>query len=300
MTDRRALNPLRLAQGSIVLGLVVFALKLIAWHISLSSALFADALESLVNVAAAILLTYALRTAAKPADREHPYGHAKAELFSAVAEGVMIVIAAMLILQRVLVDISHPALPRHAALALSLNAAGGTMNAVYAIYLHRSGAAARHPAIAADAGHLVADAFTTLGILGGLGAAILFRLPILDPVIAIVVAGEITVIGMRTVVRSLSTLLDRAPSPQVTERVRALLRAHGDGAIEAHDLRMREAGSSRFLEFHLVVPGAMSVAAAHAICDRIEAALKLEIPGVVITIHIEPDVKAKREGVLLG
>ncbi len=296
----RTLTPFRLAQGSIVLGVLVFAMKLLAWHISGSTALYSDALESLVNVAAAILLAYALRTAAKPADREHPYGHAKAELFSAVAEGGMIVIAAVLILQRVLTEIGHPALPRQAALALGLNGAGGALNALYALFLHRSGAATRHPAIAADAGHLVADALTTMGILVGLGAAILLNLPILDPIIAALVAIEISVIGVRTVLRSLSTLLDRAPSQLVTARVQALLRAHGAGAIEAHDLRMREAGTSRFLEFHLVVPGAMSVAAAHEICDRIEAALKLEMPGVVITIHVEPDGKAKSEGVLLG
>ncbi|MGC8532286.1 MAG: cation diffusion facilitator family transporter [Acidiphilium sp.] len=295
----RTLTPFRLALGSIALGFVVFAMKLLAWHISLSTALYSDALESLVNVAAAILLAYALRTAAKPADREHPYGHAKAELFSAVAEGGMIIVAAVLILQRVFSAIGHPALPRHAVLALSLNGMGGALNALYALFLHQSGAARRHPAIAADAAHLVADAVTTLGVLVGLGAAILFNLPIFDPIIAALVAVQISVIGVRTVFRSMSTLLDRAPSPQVTARVQALLRAHGAGAIEAHDLRMREAGTSRFLEFHLVVPGTMSVAAAHEICDRIEAALKLEMPGVVITIHVEPDGKAKREGVLL-
>lgn len=294
------LPPLHLALGSIALGLVVFALKLAAWRISFSAALYSDALESLVNVTAALLLYYALHTAAKPADREHPYGHGKAELFSAVAEGAMIVLAAILIFERVGAGLEHPTLPAQPILALGLNAVGGGMNALFAFWLRRIGAAARYPAIAADAAHLDADAMTTLGILIGLGVAIIFKIPILDPLIAAAVACQIAFVGAQTIRRSLSALLDKAPPPEVVARMHELVRAEGAGAIEAHDLRMREAGMSKFLEFHLVVPGAMSVASAHVICDRIEEALKAEMPGVIITIHVEPEAKAKREGVLMA
>jgi len=105
--------------------------------------------------------------------------------------------------------------------------------------------------------------------------------------------------GGVTVIRSLSGLLDEAPPPAITARIQELVRDHATGALEAHDLRMRQAGPASFLEFHLVVPGEMTVAAAHEICDRVEAALKAEMAGVVITIHVEPEMKAKHKGVLV-
>ncbi|HET9148298.1 MAG TPA: cation diffusion facilitator family transporter [Acetobacteraceae bacterium] len=293
------IDPRRFALGSIAISVIAFGLKLLAWRVSGSAALYSDALEALVNIAASILAFYALYTAAKPADREHPYGHAKAELLSAVAEGALILVAAVLILERAAFGFLHPALPRAPWTGLALNAGGGAFNAAWALALHRFSQGGRFPALAADAAHLFADTLTTIGIIIGLTAAILLRLPVLDPLIAVAIALQIAFIGGRTVLRSLSGLLDEAPPPAITERVRSLVRSHATGALEAHDLRIRQAGRSSFLEFHLVVPGVMPVAEAHVICDRIEAALKAEMPGVIITIHVEPDGKAKHHGVLV-
>ncbi|MDD2876354.1 MAG: cation diffusion facilitator family transporter [Acidiphilium sp.] len=292
-------KPLRFAFGSLGVAILVLGVKAAAWQISGSAALYSDALESLVNVFAALMVIFALRAAAKPADFEHPYGHAKAELLSAVAEGGLIVFAAVLILERAAHTIGSPHLPQSPVVGLALNASGGVANALWAMVLTRSGAARRYPALAADQAHLVADALTTVGIVAGLTLAVLAHLPILDPLIAIAVAVQIAVIGGRTVARSLSLLLDRAPPPEIVARIRNLVGTHAIGAIEAHDMRMRQAGRSSFLEFHLVVPGTMSVADSHIICDRIEAALKDEMPGVIITIHVEPDHKAKHEGILV-
>jgi cation diffusion facilitator family transporter len=291
--------PLRFAAGSLMIGLLALAVKAAAWQVSGSAALYSDALESLVNVFAALMVIFALQTAAKPADFEHPYGHAKAELLSAVAEGGLIVFAAVLILETAAKTILAPHLPERPWLGLALNASGGVINALWAFVLSRSGATKRFPALAADQAHLVADAITTLGIIAGLMLAVLAHLPILDPLIAIAIAIQIAVIGGRTIMRSLSLLLDRAPPPDIVARIRSLVGTHAVGAIEAHDMRMRQAGRSSFLEFHLVVPGAMSVAESHTICDRIEAALKDEMPGVIITIHVEPDHKAKHQGILV-
>ncbi|MFT2094638.1 cation diffusion facilitator family transporter [Acidiphilium multivorum] len=291
--------PFRLAAGSVAIGFVSLGLKAAAWRVSHSAALYSDALESLVNVFAAVMVMIALKAAAKPADSEHPYGHAKAELLSAVAEGGMIIFAAVLILERAASTILAPRLPVAPELGLGLNAAGGVVNALWALALGRSGATRKFPALAADQAHLIADAITTLGIIGGLSLAILANLPVLDPLIAIVVAAQIAFMGGRTVLRALSALLDRAPPPEMVERIRHLVAIHAAGAIEAHDMRMREAGQSRFLEFHLVVPGGMTVAESHAICDRIEAALRREMAGVIITIHVEPDNKAKHEGIMV-
>ncbi|MBU6355403.1 cation diffusion facilitator family transporter [Acidiphilium sp.] len=291
--------PFRLAAGSVAIGFVSLGLKAAAWRVSHSAALYSDALESLVNVFAAVMVMIALKAAAKPADSEHPYGHAKAELLSAVAEGGMIIFAAVLILERAASTILAPRLPVAPELGLGLNAAGGVVNALWALALGRSGATRKFPALAADQAHLIADAITTLGIIGGLSLAILANLPVLDPLIAIAVAAQIAFMGGRTVLRALSALLDRAPPPEMVDRIRHLVAIHAAGAIEAHDMRMREAGQSRFLEFHLVVPGGMTVAESHAICDRIEAALRREMAGVIITIHVEPDNKAKHEGIMV-
>lgn len=292
--------PLRLAAGSLGISILALGLKAVAWDVSGSAALYSDALESLVNVFAALMVLIALKAASKPADSEHPYGHAKAELLSAVAEGGLIIFAALLILERAGHTILAPRLPDAPWLGLGLNVAGGVVNAVWAVVLGWTGAARRFPALAADQAHLVADAITTIGIIAGLSVAVLADIPILDPLIAVVIAIQIAFMGGRTVLGSLSALLDRAPPPDIVARIHDLVGTHAVGAIEAHDMRVRQAGNSSFLEFHLVVPGRMSVADAHDICDRIEAVLKQEMPGVVITIHVEPDHKAKHEGILVA
>ncbi len=292
---------LKFAAASIVIAFAVLSLKYLAAHVSGSAALFSDALESLVNVAAAGLALYALIAAAKPADRQHPYGHAKVELLSAVATGAMILLAAVLIFQRAIHVIVHPValapLTGQLGAGLALNAAAGCINAIWALVLFRI--ARRSPALRANAHDLVSDVLTTIGTIIALLIASFLNMPILDPIIAMAIAVQIAVIGTLTVMRSLSGLLDEAPPPAMTARIQDLVRLHATGALEAHDFRIRQAGAASFLEFHLVVPGEMTVDAAHVICDRIEAALKAEMEGVVITIHVEPEAKAKHEGVLV-
>ncbi len=293
--------PTNFAIGSIGVALFALVLKFAAARVSGSAALFSDALESLVNVGASSLALYALVASRKPPDLRHPYGHAKVELLSAVTTGAMILLAGVLILKRALAALWHP--PALAPLqgglgfGLSLNGAAGLANLLWALMLRRI---SRHsPALAADAQHLLTDVLTTLGIIVALVAAALLRLPVLDPVVALFIAAQVAIAGTYTLQRSFSGLLDEAPPPEMTARIQDLVRLHAAGAIEAHDLRVRQAGPSYFLEFHLVVPGGMTVAAAHDICDRIEAALKAEMDGVAITIHVEPEVKALHHGVLV-
>jgi cation diffusion facilitator family transporter len=294
---------IKFAAGSIAVGVAVLGVKFAAARVSGSAALFSDALESLVNVAASGLALYALLASVKPADDQHPYGHAKVELLSAVGTGALILVAAVLIFQRALHGFLHPVplAPLDAGLGegLALNWLGGVMNAGWALVLGRVSARDRSPALAADARHLVSDVLTTLGIICALAGAAWFGWPLLDPVIALVIAVQIAVMGGMTVLRSFSLLLDEAPPPAMTARILELVRETATGALEAHDLRIRQAGPASFLEFHLVVPGEMSVRAAHEICDRIETALKAEMVGVVITIHVEPEAKAKFQGALV-
>ena len=291
----------KIAAASIAVGCVVLGCKLLAAAVSGSTALFSDALESVVNVVSSGMALYALHIGAKPADATHQYGHAKAELISAIATGAMILVAALVIFQRAVFEFvdPRPLVPLLGGLGLGLllNGLAGVINLVWALHLRRVAKQKPSPALAADAQHLISDVLTTLGIVLALLGAGLLDWPILDPLVALGIAGQITVMGGRTVLAAISGLLDEAPPPEVTARVEELVKEHASGAIEAHDFRMRQAGVSSFIEFHLVVAGAMSVEAAHVICDRIEAALKREQPGLIVTIHVEPEAKAKHEGV---
>jgi cation diffusion facilitator family transporter len=276
---------------------------MLAAKVSLSTALYSDALEAMVNVASSSLALYALIGAAKPADTQHPYGHAKVELLSALATGGMILVAAVLIFQRATSALLHPhaleALNGPLGLGLALNGLAGLINLGWACVLYLTGRRAHSPALVADAQHLFSDVLTTIGIVTALTGAALLRLPVLDPLVALFIAAQIAFLGGRTLITSLSGLLDEAPPPEMQARIQTLVRSHAIGAIEAHDLRIRQAGHASFLEFHLVVPGEMSVRAAHEICDRIEEALKAEMDGVDITIHVEPPEHAKVQGALV-
>lgn len=289
----------RIAAGSIALGAVVFGLKALAWWLTGSAALYSDALESVVNVAASAVALWAMRYAAKPADAEHPYGHAKAEFFAAVVEGSLIVAAAVLILEEAWSSWRAPSPLVAAPLGLGANLLATLMNAFWAVLLFRTGRRARSTAMVADARHLVSDVVTSAGVLIGFVAALLTGEALLDPVLAALVALYVLWSGLRLIRESVGGLMDEAPAPAIVERIRTVVGTHAAGAIEAHDLRTRHAGRLTFVEFHLVVPGSMRVDEAHAICDRIEGALREEMSDLVTTIHVEPDGKAKHKGVLV-
>jgi cation diffusion facilitator family transporter len=288
---------LRTALASMAVGLAVLALKLAAWALTGSVALLSDALESIVNVAAAGLALWALWLAAHPADREHPYGHHKAEYLSAVMEGALIVVAALIILHEAGWALFEPRRLEAPWTGLVLNGVATALNAVWAAFLIRAGRRWRSPAIGADGLHLLADVVTSVGVIGGIALAVAFDLAILDPILAGLVAINILWMGQRLVRRSVAGLMDAAPDPETLERVRRAIAVSATGALEAHDVRTRHAGRASFVEFHLVVPGDWTVAEAHAVCDRIEAALKQELDGAIVTIHVEPEDKAKQEGV---
>jgi cation diffusion facilitator family transporter len=289
----------RIAAGSIAIGLAVLALKTMAWWVTDSAALFSDAAESVVNVAASLAAFVALRLAARPADADHPYGHDKAEFFAAVIEGVLIVVAAIVILQETWQAVLAPRPITAPWQGMALNAAAGMLNLAWGVLLVRAARRLRSPALAADGKHLLADVVTSAGVLVGFALAVATGIWWLDPLLAAATALYILVSGTMVIRASVGGLMDEAPAAEIVARIRELVGAHAEGAIEAHDLRMRHAGRLTFLEFHLVVPALMTVADAHAICDRIEAALKAEMEGLMITIHVEPEGKAKHRGVLV-
>jgi cation diffusion facilitator family transporter len=287
----------RFALGSMAAGCLVLGLKGAAWWLTGSAALYSDALESTVNVAASLIALVALRFAARPADANHPYGHDKAEFFAAVIEGVLITVAALLIFHEASQSLWQPR-PLDAPLpGIALNAAATVINAVWSSVLIAAGKRLRSPTLSADGRHLLTDVVTSVGIATGMLLAVFTGRLILDPVLAAATGVYVLWSGIRMISASVGGLMDEAPEPVVVNRIRELVANSAAGAIEAHDLRTRQAGRLTFLEFHLVVPGSMTVAAAHSICDRIEDALKAEMGHLMITIHVEPEEKAKQAGV---
>ncbi|WP_285892295.1 cation diffusion facilitator family transporter [Deinococcus taeanensis] len=293
----------RLALGSILVALVVLGLKFLAYLLTGSVALYSDALESIINVAAAVAAFVALRVAARPADANHPYGHTKAEYFSAVAEGVLIVLAAAAIVREALPVLLNPQLLQGRSgtglSGLAVNLGASALNAVWATILTRQGRLLRSPALLADGRHVMSDVVTSIGVLVGVLAARLSGLGWLDPLLAVVVAVNILWSGWLLVRDSIGGLMDAAVDRETEARIRQAMSEHGEGALEMHDLRTRHAGSVTFIEFHMVVPGSMTVAEAHAICDRLEDAIRAQSPQSSINIHVEPQEKAKHHGVLV-
>jgi cation diffusion facilitator family transporter len=283
----------RFALGSLCAGCVVLGLKAAAWGLTGSAALYSDALESTVNVAASLIAWMALRLAARPADANHPYGHDKAEFFAAVIEGVMIVVAALLIFAEAWHAWRNPHPITTPFGGIGLNAVATVINGAWSFVLLAAGRRLRSPALQADARHLIADVVTSVGIAAGVFLAVWTGQYILDPLLAAATGIYVLWSGMRMISASVGGLMDEAPEPAVVDRIKALVANSASGAIEAHDFRSRQAGRSTFLEFHLVVPGSMTVAAAHTICDRIEDTLRAEMAHLMVTIHVEPEEKVK-------
>lgn len=289
---------MRLAIGSVIVGLVVLALKALAWALTGSLALMSDALESLVNLATALAVIVALKVARRPADDNHPFGHHKAEFFSAVLEGVLIVIAALFILREAYGGFQAPRAMEAPALGMAINMVAGVINALWAFALIRNGRRYRSPALVADGKHLMTDVVSSVGVLIGVGLALATGWLWLDPAMAVLVAINILWSGSMVIKASLSGLMDEAVSEADLARIRQVISdaASADAALQAHDLRTRHAGPVTFIEFHLVMPGETTVEAAHDLCDRIEAALMAALPGARVTIHVEPEHKAKHSG----
>jgi cation diffusion facilitator family transporter len=288
-----------LAAGSIAVGLAVLALKYLAYHLTGSVALLSDAIESIVNVATAIAALIAIRFAAQPADANHPYGHHKAEYISAGVEGALIIVAALAIFHEAWSALWAPRIADAPWIGLAVNGAATAINAAWCFALITQGRKRKSPALVADGRHLFADVVSSAGVWVGVSLAAVTGYLVLDPILAGLVGLNVLWSGWRVMKDSVGGLLDEAVPETDLARIRAVIAANADGAIEAHDLRTRRAGRMTFVDFHLVVKGTMSVTEAHDICDRLERALKAEVQDALISIHVEPDDKAKHAGIVV-
>ncbi|MDP2520593.1 cation diffusion facilitator family transporter [Shimia thalassica] len=283
----------KFALWSIPVALLVFLLKLLAWRMTGSVALLSDALESTVNVIAAGLAYYAVRLADKPADSRHPFGHTKAEYLSAVAEGVMILFAALLVIREAIAALPNPHIEDAPMLGIGVNIVAAIINGLWAYALLRVGRRNRSPALLASARHILTDVLTSAGVVVGVILASATGWLILDPILAILVALNILREGWHVISESVDGLMDASIDAVTRAEVESLIAREMAGALEFHDLKARFSGAILFAEFHLVVGQNMSVGRAHDICDRIEHALETKFPGSSFTIHVEPETERK-------
>jgi cation diffusion facilitator family transporter len=282
---------------SIAVAAVVMGLKYLAYWRTGSVALYSDALESIVNVITAAVALFTIYVSSQPADRRHQFGHHKAEYFSAVVEGVLIVVAALLIFREAFAAYVAPRALSEPLRGLAINGVATAVNAGWAYFLMSWGRRQRSPALVADGWHLLTDVATSVGVIVGLSLATVTGWQILDPALAALVAANILWAGWRLVRESVSGLMDEAVTAEIGRRIREVISTNAEGAIEAHDVKTRTAGRVTFIEFHLVVPGTMTVATSHRICDRLESALTEAVHGAQVLIHVEPEEEAKQTGV---
>jgi cation diffusion facilitator family transporter len=287
------------AFGSLAVALIVLAAKYAAYLLTGSVALYSDALESVINVATALAAIFAIWIAAFPPDAEHPYGHQKAEYLTAAGVGGLIIFAALAILRESYLGFMAPRPIETSWAGLAASAAATLLNAVWSAALIRIGRRNRSAALVADGKHLLSDVVTSIGVLVGVVLVFMTRIDVLDSIIAALVALHVLWNGWGVIRENASGLIDEAAPAAELALIRKTIASNAGGAIEAHALRTRHAGKATFIEFHLIVPGAMSVADAHAICDDIEQALKNELPDAVISIHVEPDTEAEHKGIVV-
>jgi cation diffusion facilitator family transporter len=290
----------RYAIQSVGAALVVTLLKAVAYWVTGSIALLSDALESIINVAAAGAAYVALRVSETPPDAKHPFGHHKAEYFSAVLEGALIALAALAIFREAAIHFFEPKALEAPGLGIAINVLASAINAVWGWHLLRVSKRERSPALGADAKHVLSDVVSSAGVVIGLMAAVFTGWMQLDALVAAAVGVYILVQGWGLVKDSVGGLMDQAADPETLASIRAAIaKAAEHGAIEAHDLQTRHAGPVTFIQFHLVVPADMTVTAAHDICDAIESSLRESVPGARVSIHVEPENKAKRAGIVM-
>jgi cation diffusion facilitator family transporter len=278
----------RFAWLSIAAAIVTMALKGAAYLMTGSVGLLSDALESLVNLAGALMALAMLTVAARPPDEDHAYGHGKAEYFSAGVEGTLILIAAASIAVAAVERLIHPRPLEQVGLGLAVSVVASLVNLGVALVLLKAAREHRSATLQANAHHLLTDVWTSAGVLVGVGAVALSGWHRLDPIVALVVAANIVFAGGRIVLNSVAGLMDAALPAKEIAVVRELLDGYASDGIEYHALRTRQAGARRFVSVHVLVPPEWSVQQGHELLERIEADVRRALPPVSVFTHLEP------------
>lgn len=277
------------ANLSLWVGVFVFGIKLGGYAFTHSVGILSDALESTVNVAAAILLGFSVRIAQRPADHNHPYGHNKVEYVTSFIEGLLIGIAGLLIIQTSIDRLMHPVTIHLDAIGLGLTIFASVLNGALGWYLVDVGKRYRSIALSADGKHVLSDVVTSAAVLLGVGIAFFTGWTWLDPVIGLLVAGGILSLGWNIIRQSMAGLMDESISAAEHVLIVQAIERFRDQMIEYHDLRTRQSGHQIFIDFHLILHANISLRQAHTLCDHIEDAISEALPMCNITIHVEPE-----------
>ncbi len=278
----------RYAWLSIGVGIVVFSLKLLAYYLTDSVGLLSDALESTVNIVAAVVALIALKAAAKPGDERHHFGLSKAEYFSALLEGLMILVAAGLIMFTAIPRLLDPQPIEDLGIGLTISIVASVLNFAVATILMRAGLKHRSIVLQADSKHLMTDVWTS----GGVVVAVLLvgwtgwlRL---DPLIAMAVALNIVFAGLKLIGSSAMGLLDASLPKDENALIVAVLRRHQSEKVRFHALQTRESGRQRFVSMHVLVPGAWTVQQGHDLLEAVEEEIRHVLPDTIVNTHLEP------------
>lgn len=290
---------------SIAAAITTIVLKSYAYWLTGSVGLLSDALESLINLVAAVIVLIVLSIAARPPDENHAYGHDKIEYFSSGAEGIMILLAAVSIAYTAWERLWHPVPLQQLDLGIAISIAASLINLIVARILISVGMRRQSITLEADGKHLMTDVWTTLGILIGIGViavgnhfAVTLNLAkqlglngweILDPIIAILVALHIIWAGLQLIRRTISGLMDAAlPDDELAEIVMVLEAFAASDKVTYHALRTRYAGARRFMSVHVLVPGDWTVQKGHDLVEMIEQQIKAKFDSIDIDTHLEP------------
>jgi len=284
--DRSSLT--KYAWLSIAAALVTIGLKGLAYLLTGSVGLLSDAVESLVNLAAALMALAMLIVAARPADQEHQYGHSKAEYFASGVEGILIFVAAVGIAVAAVHRIVVPHPLEQAGVGLAISVVASLVNFVVARILLQVGRTSNSITLEADAHHLMTDVWTSAGVIGGVGVVALTGWEILDPLVALAVAANIVRTGYHLLRRSVAGLMDAALPPEENEKLLQVLKKYREQGIQFHALRTRQAAGRRFVSIHVLVPGRWTTQKGHHVVEDIEADIRGVLSGVVIFSHLEP------------
>jgi cation diffusion facilitator family transporter len=273
---------------SVAVALATMAIKTGAYVLTHSVGLLSDALESLVNLTAALFAVRVLYESSKPPDKEHAYGHSKAEYFSSLFEGIMIGIASISIAYTAIRRLLEPEPIQQIPLGLALAAIASILNFLVARLLLDKGKVHQSIALEADGQHLMADVWTSVGVLVGVGTAALTGLTLLDPLIALVVAGKIGWTGLRLIQRSVQGLMDASLPESQIQGIKHILEAYTKDGVRFHALRTRQAGAHGFISVHVITPGDWSVMKGHDLLESIERDIQRAVPLTTVFTHLEP------------
>ncbi len=278
----------RFAWLSIAAAVITVGLKFGAYLATGSVGLLSDALESLVNLAGASMMLAMLIVAARPSDDDHAYGHAKAEYFASGFEGALILLAAASIVVASVPRLFSPQPLEQVGVGLAVAVIAALVNLGAALVLRRAGKQYNSIALEADSRHLLTDVWTSVGVVIGVGATALIGWYWLDPLVALLVAANIVWSGIQIMRSSVKGLMDATLPDEEQAQLRAILQSYAAQGVQFHKLRTRQAGAQRFVDVHILVPGAWTVRHGHEVAEQIETDMRRALPDMLPLTHLEP------------